>query len=99
MSSSLGGKDSAMRLCIYEDRAELLEPLSLTRPVFDLRCGMTTLAQKQCRPVGAGGVRIRGAPHTEPPRSPEEESTPDACSTLIDDEHRRVEVNRVRRSG
>ena len=38
-----------MRLCIFEDGANGLEPLSLTRPVFDLRCGMTTLAEKQRR--------------------------------------------------
>ena len=50
-----------MRLCIFEDRAELLEPLSLTRPVFELRCGLTTLAEKQRRAVGGRelGVLIR----------------------------------------
>jgi UDP-N-acetylglucosamine diphosphorylase/glucosamine-1-phosphate N-acetyltransferase len=42
-----------MRLCIFEDRTEQLEPLSLTRPVFNLRCGFTTLAAKQARHVGA----------------------------------------------
>jgi UDP-N-acetylglucosamine diphosphorylase / glucose-1-phosphate thymidylyltransferase / UDP-N-acetylgalactosamine diphosphorylase / glucosamine-1-phosphate N-acetyltransferase / galactosamine-1-phosphate N-acetyltransferase len=47
-----------MRLCIFEDRANLLEPLSLTRPVFDLRCGITTLADKQRR---AAGVNEWGA--------------------------------------
>jgi UDP-N-acetylglucosamine diphosphorylase/glucosamine-1-phosphate N-acetyltransferase len=52
-----------MRLCIFEDRAEQLEPLSLTRPVFELRCGLTTLAAKQARHVGAAewGVLIRPA--------------------------------------
>lgn len=52
-----------MRLCIFEDRAEQLEPLSLTRPVFDLRCGMTALAAKQARHVGvtAWGALIRPA--------------------------------------
>ncbi len=50
-----------MRLCIFEDRAEQLEPLSLTRPVFELRSGITTLARKQARHVGAGefGVMLR----------------------------------------
>jgi len=50
-----------MRLCIFEDRAELLEPLTLTRPVFDLRCGMTTLAEKLLRAFAAKewGVLIR----------------------------------------
>jgi UDP-N-acetylglucosamine diphosphorylase/glucosamine-1-phosphate N-acetyltransferase len=47
------GKGLAMRLCVYEDRADLLEPLSLTRPVFELRCGLTNLADKQRRAVGA----------------------------------------------
>jgi UDP-N-acetylglucosamine diphosphorylase / glucose-1-phosphate thymidylyltransferase / UDP-N-acetylgalactosamine diphosphorylase / glucosamine-1-phosphate N-acetyltransferase / galactosamine-1-phosphate N-acetyltransferase len=38
-----------MRLCLFEDRAEQFEPLSLTRPVFDLCCGIATLAQKIVR--------------------------------------------------
>lgn len=42
-----------MRLCIFEDRAEFLEPLCLTRPIFDLRCGLTTLGEKQVRAFGA----------------------------------------------
>lgn len=51
-----------MRICIYEDRALLLEPLSLTRPVFELRCGMTTLREKQRRATGAAewGAMVRG---------------------------------------
>ena len=32
-----------MRVCLLEDRAEQLEPLTLTRPVFDLRCGIATV--------------------------------------------------------
>ena len=50
-----------MRLCLFEDRAEQFEPLSLTRPVFDLCCGMTTLAQKIVRHIAppAWGVLIR----------------------------------------
>ncbi len=38
-----------MHLCLFEERAEQLEPLSLTRPVFALRCGITKLADKQVR--------------------------------------------------
>jgi UDP-N-acetylglucosamine diphosphorylase/glucosamine-1-phosphate N-acetyltransferase len=38
-----------MHLCLFEDRAEHLEPLALTRPVFDLLCGITSLADKQRR--------------------------------------------------
>src|SRR4051812_25213287 len=46
-------KDVAMRVCLFEDRSALdLEPLSLTRPVFDLLCGQTSLAAKQFRHFG-----------------------------------------------
>src|SRR5437867_4361846 len=38
-----------MRVCLFEDHADNLEPLSLTRPVFDLICGRTSLAWKQLR--------------------------------------------------
>lgn len=39
-----------MRVCHYEDRAAAdLEPLTLTRPVFDLLCGQDSLADKQAR--------------------------------------------------
>jgi UDP-N-acetylglucosamine diphosphorylase / glucose-1-phosphate thymidylyltransferase / UDP-N-acetylgalactosamine diphosphorylase / glucosamine-1-phosphate N-acetyltransferase / galactosamine-1-phosphate N-acetyltransferase len=52
-----------MRLCLFEDGAERLEPLSLTRPVFELHCGMTTLGQKQLRAFGPAewGVLVRPA--------------------------------------
>jgi UDP-N-acetylglucosamine diphosphorylase / glucose-1-phosphate thymidylyltransferase / UDP-N-acetylgalactosamine diphosphorylase / glucosamine-1-phosphate N-acetyltransferase / galactosamine-1-phosphate N-acetyltransferase len=39
-----------MRVCLFEDRGvSNLEPLTLTRPAFDLLCGQTSLAAKQCR--------------------------------------------------
>lgn len=39
-----------MRICHFEDaRVATLEPLALTRPAFELRCGLTTLGQKQKR--------------------------------------------------
>jgi len=40
-----------MRVCHYEDRRVVadLEPLALTRPVFDLLCGQDSLADKQTR--------------------------------------------------
>jgi UDP-N-acetylglucosamine diphosphorylase/glucosamine-1-phosphate N-acetyltransferase len=39
-----------MEVCLYEDRgAADLEPLTLTRPVFDLLCGQSSLAEKQVR--------------------------------------------------
>jgi len=51
-----------MRVCLFEDRSvSTLEPLAFTRPVYELRCGLTTLAAKQwayfapCEP----GVLVR----------------------------------------
>ncbi|MFO0843150.1 MAG: putative sugar nucleotidyl transferase [Gemmataceae bacterium] len=39
-----------MRVCLFEDALVAdLEPLTLTRPAFDLLCGCTSLADKQCR--------------------------------------------------
>jgi UDP-N-acetylglucosamine diphosphorylase/glucosamine-1-phosphate N-acetyltransferase len=39
-----------MRLCIFEDNSvDFLEPLALTRPAFDLRCGAGTLLDRQRR--------------------------------------------------
>lgn len=39
-----------MRICIFEDEAhENLYPLSLTRPVFDLKCGQITLRERILR--------------------------------------------------
>src|SRR5262249_5888334 len=39
-----------MRVCLFEDRGVLdLEPLTLTRPVFELLCGLTPLGDKQRR--------------------------------------------------
>lgn len=45
-------KGRVMQLYLYEDRADRFEPLCLTRPVFELRCGMTTLAEKIARYFG-----------------------------------------------
>src|SRR5262245_54194661 len=43
-----------MRVCHFEDALVAdLEPLTLTRPVFDLLCGCTTLADKQARHFAA----------------------------------------------
>jgi len=35
-----------MRICLFELHPETLHPLTLTRPLFELRCGLTTLADK-----------------------------------------------------
>jgi UDP-N-acetylglucosamine diphosphorylase / glucose-1-phosphate thymidylyltransferase / UDP-N-acetylgalactosamine diphosphorylase / glucosamine-1-phosphate N-acetyltransferase / galactosamine-1-phosphate N-acetyltransferase len=51
-----------MRLCVFEDRGVLsLEPLTWTRPAFDLRCGAFTLLQRQQRVLAATetGVLVR----------------------------------------
>jgi UDP-N-acetylglucosamine diphosphorylase/glucosamine-1-phosphate N-acetyltransferase len=60
-------KDVAMRVCLFEDRGVPdLEPLILTRPVFELLCGWTSLADKQYRHFAASarGALIR--PHLVP---------------------------------
>jgi len=42
-----------MKLCVFEDSGvEFLEPISLTRPAFDLRCGIGTLLDRQRRLFG-----------------------------------------------
>jgi len=46
-----------MRLCLYEDRRTTdLFPLTLTRPVFDLLCGLTPLGEKHARYFAADSV-------------------------------------------
>jgi UDP-N-acetylglucosamine diphosphorylase/glucosamine-1-phosphate N-acetyltransferase len=49
-----------MHVCLFEDRGVAgLEPLSHTRPAFELLCGQTTLGAKQCRhfaPCAAGAL-------------------------------------------
>ena len=56
-----GERNRTMRLCLFEDRAENLDPLTLTRPVFELLCGITTLADKQLRSFvpSAVGLLVR----------------------------------------
>lgn len=46
-----------MRICVFEDRGvENLEPLTLTRPVFDLLCGTCTILERQRSYWGAGEI-------------------------------------------
>src|SRR5438874_13137996 len=41
-----------MRLCTFEDaHVAGLEPLASPRPAFDLRCGLSTLLEKQTRAI------------------------------------------------
>jgi UDP-N-acetylglucosamine diphosphorylase/glucosamine-1-phosphate N-acetyltransferase len=57
-------KGVAMRVCLFEDqRVTDLEPLTLTRPAFDLLCGQTTLAAKQYRYFGASQRGSLVRPH------------------------------------
>ena len=42
-----------MLICLFEDDVRTLEPLTLTRPAFELRCGQTTLCEKQVQHFGA----------------------------------------------
>src|SRR5262245_22335938 len=56
-----------MNLFIFEDKSvEWLEPLTLTRPALDLRCGAATLLERQLRAFGvdeaAAIVRPEQAP-------------------------------------
>jgi UDP-N-acetylglucosamine diphosphorylase / glucose-1-phosphate thymidylyltransferase / UDP-N-acetylgalactosamine diphosphorylase / glucosamine-1-phosphate N-acetyltransferase / galactosamine-1-phosphate N-acetyltransferase len=55
-----------MHLCLFEDRADQLDPLTLTRPVFDLYCGITTLADKQLRSFVASGSGVVVRPGLAP---------------------------------
>jgi UDP-N-acetylglucosamine diphosphorylase / glucose-1-phosphate thymidylyltransferase / UDP-N-acetylgalactosamine diphosphorylase / glucosamine-1-phosphate N-acetyltransferase / galactosamine-1-phosphate N-acetyltransferase len=51
-----------MRVCVFEDNGVgKLQPLSLTRPAFDLRCGAATLLERQLRlfPGAEVGVWVR----------------------------------------
>ena len=52
-----------MRLCLVEDRAASdLDPLTLTRPVFDLLLGAESIACKQTRAFCSGAIPVsRGA--------------------------------------
>src|SRR5262245_7386923 len=57
-------RTSAMRICLFEDHGHAaLEPLSLTRPVFDLLCGLDSLAAKQCRLFAPCTVGTLVRPH------------------------------------
>jgi UDP-N-acetylglucosamine diphosphorylase/glucosamine-1-phosphate N-acetyltransferase len=53
-----------MRLCYFEDRGvATLEPLTLTRPAFELLCGQTSLGAKQTRHFAAAAVGALVRPH------------------------------------
>jgi UDP-N-acetylglucosamine diphosphorylase/glucosamine-1-phosphate N-acetyltransferase len=53
-----------MRVCHFEDRAVVgLEPLTLTRPAFELLCGLSSLADKQRRYFAATARGALVGPH------------------------------------
>ena len=53
-----------MRLCLFEDPGVSdLEPLTLTRPVFELLCGLGSLADKQRRSFDCPEVGALIRPH------------------------------------
>jgi UDP-N-acetylglucosamine diphosphorylase/glucosamine-1-phosphate N-acetyltransferase len=53
-----------MRVCLFEDGGALgLEPLALTRPVFDLLCGLTSLAARQLHHFAATRPGALVRPH------------------------------------
>ena len=48
-----------MRLILFDGPPELrarFKPLSLSRPIWELRCGMTTLAEKLIAKIGTADV-------------------------------------------
>lgn len=61
------GKDgTAMRVCLFEDHlVEDLQPLTSTRPVFDLLCGLTNLGSKQFRWFGVSSRAVVVRPAME----------------------------------
>ncbi len=66
-----------MRVCLFEDRhVDQLEPLTLTRPAFELLCGQSTLVGKQWRAFAPceAGVLVR--PHLEAVQREQRPETP-----------------------
>src|SRR5262245_20309207 len=53
-----------MRVCLFEDTGVLaLDPLTATRPAFDLLCGASSLAARQCRHFAPCAVGALVRPH------------------------------------
>ncbi|MDZ7269955.1 MAG: GlmU family protein [candidate division KSB1 bacterium] len=54
----------SLQLCVFEDdHCNRLYPLSLTRPVFDLRCGMSSLLEKIVRHYPGAGLHLFVRPY------------------------------------
>src|SRR5262245_54368163 len=59
-------KEGTMRVCLFEDRhVENLEPLTLTRPAFELLCGQSTLSARQWRYFAPCSTGVLVRPHLE----------------------------------
>ena len=52
-----------MHVCLFDEGFHCLEPLALTRPVFDLICGQTSLGAKQIRHFAPCQVGVLVRPH------------------------------------
>jgi UDP-N-acetylglucosamine diphosphorylase/glucosamine-1-phosphate N-acetyltransferase len=53
-----------MRVCLFEDRhVDGLEPLTLTRPAYELLCGRFSLAQRQWHTFAASSCAVLVRPH------------------------------------
>jgi UDP-N-acetylglucosamine diphosphorylase/glucosamine-1-phosphate N-acetyltransferase len=66
-----------MRICLFEDAAVAhLEPLTLTRPVFHLLCGQTSLGAKQVRYFSPCTVGLLVRPYLAAGLRQEQPSTP-----------------------
>src|SRR5437588_13091762 len=66
-----------MRVCLFEDRqVDNLEPLTLTRPAFELVCGQSSLAAKQWRAFAPCEVGVLVRPHLEEVQKQQRAETP-----------------------
>ncbi len=52
-----------MRVCLYEERSEFFEPLSQTRPVFELLCGIRSVGSRILDYFQAGEAGVLLRPH------------------------------------
>src|SRR6266576_6802245 len=66
-----------MRVCLFEDGlVDNLEPLTLTRPAFELVCGQSSLAAKQWRAFAPCEVGVLVRPHLEEVQKQQRAGTP-----------------------
>jgi UDP-N-acetylglucosamine diphosphorylase/glucosamine-1-phosphate N-acetyltransferase len=76
-----------LRLCIFEDRKyKDLYPLTYTRPVFDLRCGMTRIREKIERNFPASDTAYFMRSHLGPAFKDELHGTVNSIESIMDDD-------------